>query len=218
MGLLSAIGKKIKSLVDVKTLFFGFEDVKQEPLPLGGAAVTAGRGILGLIKALPSVGKAVKGFATATILGGVLAGGGFALIPKLFGGAKRGTEVLLGDKEIGKEDISDVGKVAALGGVAGLVGAGITLLPRIFGKDEPTLETIPAAVAPINSLPVETDTRGITAEKPVTPETETIEAGVKKKPSKRRSQPRRQTISQRVDVRVGVNAGNRRHIKNIVFA
>lgn len=83
---------------------------------------------------------------------------------------------------------------------------------RFAGQEVPTLDFEP--LPSVLPLPKEKEAA---AEKPVTAETETIEAGVKKKPSKRRSQPRRQTISQRVNVRVGVNAGNTRIIKNIIF-
>lgn len=215
MGLLSVLGKRIKEVVTFDISKFADEPVQRGALPIGAGAVGLGRGLLSLVKGLPSVGKAIRGFLTATVLGGAIAGGGLKLIPKIFKGAERGTEILLRDEPIKEKEISDVAKVAALGGIAGLVGAGITLLPDILrDKEIPSIAELPA---PLNAIPTAPIEKERVSEKPVVAETEIIEPGVVKKRPRRRIQPRRQTISQRVDVRVGVNAGNRRNIKNVIF-
>lgn len=101
-----------------------------------------------------------------------------------------------------------------LGAAAGLAAPFILgkVREKFTGQEVPTLdfEPLPSALP----LPKE---RQAAAEKPVTAETQTIEAGTKKKRRKSRPQPRRQTISQKVNVRVGVNAGNRKYIKNVIF-
>lgn len=123
-------------------------------------------------------------------------------------------KVIEGEKTFGKEDILEGAKKAGV--VGAVVAAGAIVIPKILGRgkggDEPTLdfEALPAA------LPLEKE-KQLSPDKPITPETETIEAGVKKKRSRRRTQPRRQTISQRVSINVGVNAHNRKLIRNVIF-
>lgn len=119
-------------------------------------------------------------------------------------------KVIEGEKTFGKEDIIEGAKKAGV--VGAVVAAGALVIPKILGRGkagDPTLglETLPA------QLPLE---NGFAPEKPITPETETIEAGVKKR-SRRRTQPRRQTISQEVSINIGVNAHNRKLIRNVVY-
>lgn len=212
MGLLSSIGKAIKRVAtfDISKFAKG-EKVITGTIPFGAGVAGIGKGLLGAFKALPTVGKAIKGFLTATLLGGAIAGGGAAIIPKLFAGAKKGAEILTGDEPVTQEDIPDVLKVAGLGGLAGLLTAGALLLPAALGQ--PSLETLPLPVAGAGILPTEAGA----AVTPVTPETQIIDDKPKKVTRKRAIQPRRTTIRQQVDVRVGVNAANKKFIKNIVL-
>lgn len=119
--------------------------------------------------------------------------------------------------EVAGEDKPRTAGAVLLGAAAGLAA------PFILGKAKDVLsgtgEEIPM-VPTFEALPSElplVKEKQLAPQVPITPETETVEAGVKKKRARRRTQPRRQTISQRVNVRVGVNAGNRKIIRNVIF-
>lgn len=222
MGFLSNLGKKLKGAFQRQV---ARAEARARPtrvlkgtLPIGAGIAGLGKGFLGFFKALPSVGKAIKGLLTATLATGAIAGGGALVIPKLFKGAKKGAQILTGDEPITKAQIPDVLKAAGLGGLAGLLGAGALLLPAALGQPE-GFQTLPQA---INGLPAAgaqqvLPTEAGTTQKPVTPETQIINGEPVKKPRKRATQARRTTIKQEVNVRVGVRGDSRKFIKNVVF-
>ena len=112
-------------------------------------------------------------------------------------------KVIEGERRFGKEDIIEGAKKAGV--VGAVVAAGALIIPKILDRSK-DFETLPV------DLPLENG-KQLSPEKAITPELETTGAGVKKKRSRRRTQARRQTISQKVSI----NIGNKKLIRNIVF-
>jgi len=131
-------------------------------------SAVAKRGVVGTAKAV------VK---TAAV-GGVIAGGGIALLPEVYKGTKKATEIAVGvvkgDLPL-EGNIGDIGKTAgALAGgalVGGLIGAGID---KLLEKD----------VSP-PSLPI-TPTSPFSPSAPLTPETQVLGKEVSSTTKKRR--------------------------------
>jgi len=100
-----------------------------------------------------------------------------------------------------------------------IIGAAAGLLvPPLLkkGKDAVTgkLETLPTPSLPTDKIPSAGDFFGSPELTPQTPATQEM-TPKRKKRLKKAKEAQRQTITQRVDVRVGVNAGNKKYIRNV---
>ena len=174
-------------------------------LGTAAAAAAAGAGVTGTITALRTlVPKTALGKTAALFVGGVAVTSPTireAIIEAPFRVAETGKKV----GELVEKIPEPVKEQAAKFGVAGLVtaglvGAGITLLPSAIEKAK---EFLPEKTEGLTLAPVAAG-ETITATPPITPETVSLEEPKKKAPVKRRREARRQQITQRVNVQVGV--------------
>ena len=169
--------------------------VASAPAIVGSASVRATAGKVAT-SVITNPAGAVKSVVVGTAVAGVIAGGGLALLPKIYEGTKAGAEVLTGEKELSAENISGVAKVVGIGlGVAGLGAVAGYVAGKFFGKDTETLE-LPKEKA------IATDEA-----KPITPETTTIQTGKRK----RRKAKAVISPSVRQSVRVNVISNNSAH-------
>lgn len=175
-----------------------------------------------------------------TVLGaGFIAGGGLKLAQPLFETSKKATEtavpIITGEKNITEaspSDFKDVGKVAGIIAGSAVVGAGAgIIIPKIvdaFSNDDiPTIpeiksEVVEASPTVVTEAPKTIQDAGQIAapSAPVTPETQAVTAPSKtskKKRSSKRKAPRRQNISQKVNVIVqNKNIGTTKRYLNII--
>lgn len=157
---------------------------------VAGAVKTAGGVTAVASKVATPIAKAflespVKTTATAVITGGVVAGGGLSLIPKVFSTTKKATEVavpiLSGNEKITSENVGDVAKVvgAGLGITAVAVGTGLVAKEYLEKKENAVLSQTGAIVSTVGAGLPETVSKTtltkeglpITATPPITPQT-----------------------------------------------
>lgn len=234
----------LKSLLATEKKLRQRKDIKAGTIPfgVGGAA----RGGLAVIKFLPrigtglqQVGGVVKGAVQAAILGGILAGGGFTFFPKLFKGARKTTQIVLG-KPTGEEQfftplpegkpelsIKEMLKIAAVGGLAGLLAAGVVIIPDQVQKfldrreKKGNGEVPQAPEGLLEPLPLPADTgkelagAGVASPVPITPETQDIGKVRRRKHKIKRLEPQGQKIFQSVRVIVNSNSLNRKYIREV---
>ena len=141
------------------------------------------------------------------------------------------------DLEQKYDELPPMGKVPLMvAGIGAAVGLPIVAdkIIDLFNdkKDEiplidspPPVDLAPSSLAPSSlETPKETEifpqvNNELAQKTPATPleETTTIAKTARKKRKKARLEPHRQTISQRVNVNVGVNSGNKKYIKNTIL-
>lgn len=182
-------------------------------IPVAIAPAAAGRIASTVGKTV--VKTAVKKPALAIVGTGVIVSGAAPTIVKtLFKAGKVGGEVITGEKALTSETIMDVAKGAGV--VAGLGGLGLAVGvvgKKILEKKE-AIPTLPKEIGGlVAQQPVVTD-RPISPTPPITPETVSLKEPSIKKPS----EPRRQQITQRVKVEVGVRQSAHRITQNYINA
>jgi hypothetical protein len=146
----------------------------------------------------------------------VIAGGGLGLVAPTFKAIKGATEiavpVILGEKPLLPENISDVAKTIGIALGVGGIGtvAGIIATKVMDKKDE---VTIPSSVVGTGGFLGSSDVMESAGAYPA----QTVELGAKARSKRKKTAQgaQGQKITQRVDVRVGVNAANRKYL-NIV--
>jgi len=172
-----------------------------------GAAGSAAKGVISSAAAHP-IQTVVGGVIGVPLIVGAIAGSGQSpevTVGKLSGGAYKAGETLVNTAQEHPIVTAIIGSVT--GGVAAYeVGK------EFFGGEDSKITQLPTI--PATGMPVQT------LEDSQKPQGQELPEGVQaqgskasKKRRKTRSEPRRQTISQRVDVRVGVNAANKKYIK-----
>jgi hypothetical protein len=183
--------------------------------PIIAKAVSAAAPIIakGAAKVITSPTTALKAIAVT----GVVAGGGLAIVPKVFQVTKKATQVavpvITGEKKLTSENVADVAKVAGIVAGAGAlaVGAGYVAEKVFEKKEEKAIDTnVIPEVAPgvFEATPEQAQQLqkekavGIQGE-PSTPET------IKLSPEKKRYKRRRATKTPQVRQSVRINILNR---------
>jgi hypothetical protein len=118
--------------------------------------------------------------------------------------------------EITQEEASGLGKYGLIGAGIAALGTGLitgaVLESKAIAKEAGGM--LESVTPPVQELPAIATEDVETPLTYATEEPEQITGTTPKKRRKKRLQPQGQHISQRVDVRVGVNAANRKYIKN----
>lgn len=186
--------------------------------------------VVEIIKNPKKIIQTTKGVIQVTALGGVIGGGGLYLLPKIYEGTKKATELVVDivekDKPVTNEDFVSIGEVIGVGLGAGLVGAGVGYIASKFSKDSPESEKeqlppdkpekLPDEKTPdIPILPSETsDTKPASPQTPLTPSTQVLGKEVGQ-PSKKRKKGRK-LIKRPVTRPIRVNVVNAFSNKNII--
>lgn len=153
-------------------------------------------------------------FIKATGAAGVVAGGGLAVVPKIFTAAKTVTQealpVVLGEKPLTKENVGSVIKAGATAVGIGAVGVGAALLVEkaLDTKDKVTEAVLPSADT--SQLPTTGTGTPSAPAQPLTPATQVLGTPVSTGTTSRRKKAKKQVSNgQRITVNV-INANQSR--------
>jgi len=175
----------------------------------GGVVATATK----IVTSTPakSVASVIVKNPVKSVLGaGVVAGGGLALVPKVYETAKGATQiavpVLLGDKPLTSGNVGDVAKTIGIVAGAGALAVGAGYVAKEILSKEEKAEVLGGTA----KMAIAEGASGvpITPTPPITPETVSMEETPVKKPTETASGTK---INQRVSVRVSQSQRNKSH-------